>query len=214
MAGAQTDQAPSVSSIKSYYTAGTGISLSSGTIASTITQYTDEQAQDQAASLLTSGTHTGISYSYIDASNKIDSTVSLAGFSIDALSDVDTTTSAPSSGQALAWDGSKWVPSTISGGSRAPYTTVSNFPYTIVAPVSTVVKSKFYISQGASAVTVNLPAIASCDGLEVVIKSLGTGTITIDANSTETIDGALTFALTNQNGSVSMTATSAGWRIE
>jgi hypothetical protein len=163
---------------------------------------------------LTSGTHTGISYSYIDASNKIDSTVSLAGFSIDALSDVDTTTSAPSSGQALAWDGSKWVPSTISGGSRAPYTTVSNFPYTIVAPVSTVVKSKFYISQGASAVTVNLPAIASCDGLEVVIKSLGTGTITIDANSTETIDGALTFALTNQNGSVSMTATSAGWRIE
>jgi hypothetical protein len=214
MAGAQTDQAPSVSSVKSYYTAGTGISLSSGTIASTITQYTDEQAQDQAASLLTSGTHTGISYSYIDASNKIDSTVSLAGFSIDALSDVDTTTSAPSSGQALAWDGSKWVPSTISGGSRAPYTTVSSFPYTIVAPVSTVVKSKFYISQGASAVTINLPAIASCDGLEIVIKSLGTGTITIDANSTETIDGALTFALTNQNGSVSMTATSAGWRIE
>jgi hypothetical protein len=214
MAGTQTDQAPSVSSVKSYYTAGTGISLSSGTIASTITQYTDEQAQDQAASLLTSGTHTGISYSYIDASNKIDSTVSLAGFSIDALSDVDTTTSAPSSGQALAWDGSKWVPSTISGGSRAPYTAVSSFPYTIVAPASTVVKSKFYISQGASAVTVNLPAIASCDGLEVVIKSLGTGTITIDANSTETIDGALTFALTNQNGSVSMTATSAGWRIE
>jgi hypothetical protein len=214
MAGTQTDQAPSVSSVKSYYTAGTGISLSSGTIASTITQYTDEQAQDQAASLLTSGTHTGISYSYIDASNKIDSTVSLAGFSIDALSDVDTTTSAPSSGQALAWDGSKWIPTTISGGSRAPYTAVSSFPYTIVAPASTVVKSKFYISQGASAVTVNLPAVASCDGLEVVIKSLGTGTITIDANSSETIDGALTFALTSQNGSVSMTATSAGWRIE
>jgi hypothetical protein len=196
------------------FSAGTGITITTGTIASTITQYTDEQAQDQAASLFTSGTHTGISYSYIDASNKIDSTVSLAGFSIDALSDVDTTTSAPSSGQALAWDGSKWVPSTISGGSRAPYTAVSSFPYTIVAPASTVVKSKFYVSQGASAVTVNLPAVASCDGLEVVIKSLGTGTITIDANSSETIDGALTFALTSQNGSVSMTATSAGWRIE
>jgi hypothetical protein len=214
MAGTQTDQAPSVSSVKSYYTAGTGISLSSGTIASTITQYTDEQAQDQAASLLTSGTHTGISYSYVDASNKIDSTVSLAGFSIDALSDVDTTTSAPSSGQALAWDGSKWIPTTISGGSRAPYTTISSFPYTIVAPASTVVKSKFYISQGASAVTVNLPAVASCDGLEVVIKSLGTGTITIDANGSETIDGASTFALTLQNSSVIMTCTSAGWRIE
>ena len=217
MAGTQTDQAPSVSSVKSYYTAGTGISLSSGTIASTITQYTDEQAQDQAASLFTSGTHTGISYSYVDGSNKIDSTVSLAGFSIDALSDVDTTTSAPSSGQALAWDGSKWIPTTISGGgggSRAPYTTVSSFPYTIVAPESTVAKLKYYISQGASAVTINLPAVASCDGLEVIIKSLGTGTITIDANSTETIDDSLTFTLINQNSSVSMTATSSGWRLE
>ena len=214
MAGTQTDQAPSVSSVKSYYTAGTGISLSSGTITSTITQYTDEQAQDQAASLFTSGTHTGISYNYVDGSNRIDSTVSLASFSIDALSDVDTTTSAPSSGQALAWDGSKWAPSTISGGSRAPYTTVSSFPYTITAPASTVIKSKFYISQGSSAVTVNLPAVASCDGLEIVIKSLGTGTITIDANGAETIDGAATFALTLQNSSVIMTATSSGWRIE
>ena len=214
MAGTQTDQAPSVSSIKSYYTAGTGISLSSGTIASTITQYTDEQAQDQAASLLTSGTHTGISYSYVDASNKIDSTVSLAGFSIDALSDVDTTTSAPSSGQALAWDGSKWAPSTITGGSRAPYTTISSFPYTITAPASTVIKSKFYISQGASAVTVNLPAVASCDGLEIAIKSLGTGVITIDANGSDTIDGAATFAITTQNAVILMTATSSGWRIE
>jgi hypothetical protein len=118
MAGTQTDQAPSVSSVKSYYTAGTGISLSGGTIASTITQYTDEQAQDQAASLFTSGTHTGISYSYVDASNKIDSTVSLASFSIDALSDVDTSTTPPTSGQALAWSSgsSKWIPTTISGG--------------------------------------------------------------------------------------------------
>ena len=214
MAGTQTDQAPSVSSVKSYYTAGTGISLSSGTIASTITQYTDEQAQDQAASLLTSGTHTGISYSYIDASNKIDSTVSLASFSIDALSDVDTSTTPPTSGQALAWDGSKWAPSTISGGSRAPYTNVSSFPYTITAPSSSVIKSKFYVSQGASAVTINLPAIASCDGLEIVIKSLGTGVVTIDANGSETIDGAATFALTLQNSSVIMTCTSAGWRIE
>ena len=48
--------------------------------------YTDEQAQDASASLFTSGTHTGISYSYIDGSNKIDSTVSLSSFSTDDLS--------------------------------------------------------------------------------------------------------------------------------
>lgn len=215
MVGSQTDQAPSVSSVKAYYTAGTGISLTGGTIASTITQYTDELAQDASASLLTTGTHTGISYSYVDGSNKIDSTVSLAGFSIDALSDVDTSTTPPTSGQALAWDGtSKWVPTSITGGSRPSYTTVASFPLTISAPASSVVKARYYLNNGASAVTVNLPAVASCDGLEVVIKLLGTGTATIDANASETIDGALTFALTLQNSSVNLIATSAGWRIE
>lgn len=215
MAGSQTDQAPSVSSVKAYYTAGTGISLTGGAIASTITQYTDELAQDASASLLTTGTHTGISYSYVDGSNKIDSTVSLAGFSIDALSDVDTSTTPPTSGQALAWDGtSKWVPTSITGGSRPSYTTVSSFPLTISAPASSVVKTRYYLNNGASAVTVNLPAVASCDGLEIVIKLLGTGTATIDASGSETIDGALTFALTLQNSSVNLIATSAGWRIE
>ena len=38
--------------------------------------------------------------------------------SIDALSDVDTTTSAPTNGQTLVWSssGGKWLPGTISGG--------------------------------------------------------------------------------------------------
>jgi len=215
MAGSQTDQAPSVSSVKAYYTAGAGISLTGGTIASTITQYTDELAQDASASLLTTGTHTGISYSYVDGSDKIDSTVSLAGFSIDALSDVDTSTTPPTSGQALAWDGtSKWIPASITGGSRPSYTTVSSFPLTISAPASSVVKARYYLNNSTTAVTVNLPAVASCDGLEIVIKLLGTGTATIDANASETIDGALTFALTLQNSSINLIATSAGWRIE
>ena len=161
----------------------------------------------RARSAFSAGTGISISSGQISAS--------LSSFSIDALSDVDTSTTPPTSGQALVWDGSsKWTPSTISGGSRSPYTNVSSFPYTITAPSSSVIKSKFYVSQGASAVTINLPAIASCDGLEIVIKSLGTGTITIDANGSETIDGALTFALTNQNASISMTCTSTGWRIE
>ena len=215
MAGSQTDRAPSVSSVKAYYTAGAGISLTGGTIASTITQYTDELAQDASASLLTTGTHTGISYSYVDGSDKIDSTVSLAGFSIDALSDVDTSTTPPTSGQALAWDGtSKWIPASITGGSRPSYTTVSSFPLTISAPASSVVKARYYLNNSTTAVTVNLPAVASCDGLEIVIKLLGTGTATIDANASETIDGALTFALTLQNSSINLIATSAGWRIE
>lgn len=40
----------------------------------------------------------------------------LNGISIDALSDVDTTTTAPSTNDVLTWDGSKWEPAAPSGG--------------------------------------------------------------------------------------------------
>jgi len=213
MAGSQTDQAPSVSSVKSYYTAGTGISLSSGTIASTITQYTDEQAQDQAASLFTSGTHTGISYSYVDGSNKIDSTVSLAGFSIDALSDVDTTTSAPSNGQALAWSsaGSKWIPTTISSGtSLKPTVTDKTADYTILTPSETVYQEIYTVS-GSSAVTITLPDATLCSGVRYDIKRLGSATTTIACNGAQTIDGLTTVQLLAQYVNATVISTGSNW---
>ena len=40
----------------------------------------------------------------------------LNGISIDALSDVDTTTTAPSTNDVLTWDGSKWEPAAPTGG--------------------------------------------------------------------------------------------------
>jgi len=40
----------------------------------------------------------------------------LNAISVDALSDVDTTTSAPSTDDVLQWNGSNWVPGTVSGG--------------------------------------------------------------------------------------------------
>ena len=45
-------------------------------------------------------------------------TPSLVG-SIDDLSDVDTTTAAPTNGQVLEWNGTNWVPATVSGGGGA-----------------------------------------------------------------------------------------------
>ena len=41
--------------------------------------------------------------------------------SIDDLSDVDTSTTAPTTGQALVWDGAKWEPSTIAGSGSVSY---------------------------------------------------------------------------------------------
>lgn len=46
--------------------------------------------------------------------------------SIDALVDVDTTTSAPTSGQVLAWDGSNWAPSTAGGSGEVNQNAFSN----------------------------------------------------------------------------------------
>lgn len=43
----------------------------------------------------------------------------IAASSINALSDVDTVTAAPTNGQVLTWTGSAWTPSTVSGGSGA-----------------------------------------------------------------------------------------------
>lgn len=40
----------------------------------------------------------------------------IAAASVDDLSDVDTTTVAPTTGQALVWDGTQWEPGTVSGG--------------------------------------------------------------------------------------------------
>ena len=48
------------------------------------------------------------------SNNEVD--INLGTVSIDDLSDVDTTTSAPSSGQILKWNGSNFVPSDESGG--------------------------------------------------------------------------------------------------
>lgn len=41
---------------------------------------------------------------------------SISGLSIDALSDVDTTSATPSNDDVLQWNGSAWVPGTVSGG--------------------------------------------------------------------------------------------------
>lgn len=71
--------------------AGAGISITYNdpantlTFASTITQYTDEQAQDAAAALIQNGT--GISWTYNDAANTLTPAVTLAPFSTTNLTE-------------------------------------------------------------------------------------------------------------------------------
>ena len=172
------------------FSAGTGITITTGQIATTITQYTDTLAK--AAAVVNS----------------------MAGSQTDQSPSVSSVKSYYTAGTGISITNGQ-ISATSTGASRPVYSTESSFPLNLGSVDYTgVIKRKYYISNGSSAVTINLPAVASNDGLELVFKLLGTGTATIDANASETIDGALTFALSLQNSSVTLTATSAGWRVE
>jgi hypothetical protein len=69
--------------------------------------------------------------------------------------------------------------------------------------------------RGSGTITINLFA-ASADTLddEIYIKNVGSGTITIDANGSQTIDGALTYSLSTQYSYVCLKSTSSGWDIK
>ena len=80
----------------------------------TNTQLSSDEVKDIVGDML-DGTETGISVSYDGANRNLDFVVSLGGFSVDDLSDVDTTTDAPQNGEVLKWDGNNFVPSADTG---------------------------------------------------------------------------------------------------
>lgn len=63
---------------------------------------------------------------------------------------------------------------------------------------------------GTGTFTVNLPAVATA--LKILFIKSVLGTITVDADGAETIDGSLTAVLTT-NQSVTLVPTSVGWII-
>lgn len=65
----------------------------------------------------------------------------------------------------------------------------------------------------SAAFTVTLPAISGITGYKVTIKKIDSSAnaVTVDGNGSETIDGALTYVLSNQYDSVDLVAYSGGW---
>ena len=64
------------------------------------------------------------------------------------------------------------------------------------------------------AVTINLPAAADSTGNEYHIKKLGTtGSITVDASGSETIDGATTKIISIQYDAIHIHCDGTGWFI-
>ena len=66
---------------------------------------------------------------------------------------------------------------------------------------------------GNETFTVTLPAASGVSGIIYNIKNIGTGTITIDGNSAETIDGATTQDINNQYDSITIQCDGSNWHI-
>jgi len=110
--------------------------------------------------------------------------------SIDDLSDVDTTTVAPTDGQALVWDNAaqQWEPGTVSGGS-----------FDLVNDTT---------PQLGGDLDVNGNSIVSTTNGNIAITPDGTGAVVLDGLSYPTADGAANQPLiTNGSGVISFGST-------
>ncbi len=146
---------------------------------------TNKQIKSKAiAPAFVSGSHTNISFTYNTGSDVINASGSLGGGG---------------------------------GATRPTVSTINSFTanaYTISNPSSSSVLEEVYlISNGSTAVTVNLPTAVGISGMKYQIKRLGTANVTIDGNSTETIDGLTTLILYNQNSSITIISDNSNWVI-
>jgi hypothetical protein len=91
--------------------------------------------------------------------------------SIDALSDVDTTTAAPSADDVLQWNGSNWVPSASAGGGDANQNAFSKISVTGQSDVDADTTTDTVTFAGASGITITTNAASD------IVTFTGPGTI-------------------------------------
>jgi len=85
--------------------------------------------------------------------------------------------------------------------------------YSAVSANTTAQANYHYSCTGT--ITITLPAVSGTSaGDEIRIKNMGTGTITVDGNSTEVIDSSETYSMTIQYEAISIVSNgSTGWEI-
>jgi len=121
------------------------------------------------------------------------------------------------SGQFLKTDGAgntSWdTASGGGGGSRPTVNTDASATINVSAPASSVLEVIYLCSATTGTQTVNLHTAGSNAGLKYNIKRTGTVNVTIDPNSSETIDGAATFVLSAQYDAVTLVSDGTNWSI-
>ncbi|MCA6470553.1 MAG: hypothetical protein IM591_09140 [Chitinophagaceae bacterium] len=83
----------------------------------------------------------------------------------------------------------------------------------ISATYTATTSDDYFINITSGTFTLNLPTAATPYGQVYVIKNSGTGTITVDPNGSQTIDGATTFTMNVQNGSITIIGDGTNWKI-
>jgi hypothetical protein len=71
----------------------------------------------------------------------------------------------------------------------------------------------YFIDCTSGTFTVTLQAAASYQGRVLIIKNSGAGTITVDGNGAETIDGAATYSLAVQYATIQIMSDGTNWKI-
>ncbi len=95
----------------------------------------------------------------------------------------------------------------INGGFAANLTSQTG-TYTALTTDHTII-----CGAGNETFTVTLPAVAGVSGIIFNIKNVGTGTITVDGASAETIDGSATAVISTQHASISIQCDGTEWWI-
>lgn len=135
--------------------------------------------------------------------------------SINALSDVDTTTAVPTNGQALIWDSttSQWKPNTSSGGGTRIAITNKTSNFAITDPVASSVYEEHYTMDSTSALTFTLPTAVGNNGLTYHITRINTGAVTVATISAQTISGLSSVSIPTQWGNLTVRSNGSNWII-
>lgn len=102
--------------------------------------------------------------------------------------------------------GPAWVPSTTGGGS-------TTLPFTNQTSTYVIDNNDCVVNCTSGTFTVTLPTAVGIEGQFFIIKNSGTGVITIDANGSETIDGALNKVMAVQYEAYYVISNGANWVV-
>lgn len=70
-----------------------------------------------------------------------------------------------------------------------------------------------YIILASNTISINLPSAINKSGIQYLIKNIGTGQITINPISPETIDGNNSFLMVSPNSAIFLISSNINWQI-